>query len=213
VKPEPVIPLDYRGTAPPVATLTTPPGVGLSAEQLQDLADARRRGAKVRRAISVAKFDAWTVAIFAGFTLLGVAFGSWVCAVLGIGMAVVSFVEFKGIERLRRLDPTVAKTLALNQVGLGLLLLTYAAYSMATAGSSLANELKGQPPEVMQMLGGAEGMEKAIIHLIYGLLAMVAIFGQGGTALFYLSRKRYIEEYASQTPQWIMDAMRAGLPM
>ena len=138
MKPEPVIPLDYRGVAPPVAAIAQPPGVGLSAEQMQQLADARKRGAKVRRAISVAKFDAWTVAIFAGFTLLGVLFGSWVCAVLGIGMAIVSFVEFKGIERLKRLDPTVTKTLALNQVGLGLLLLTYAIYSMATAGNGIA---------------------------------------------------------------------------
>ncbi len=160
----------------------------------------------------MAKFDAWTVAIFAAFTLMGVPFGSITCGVLGTGMAIVAFVEFKGIERLKRLDPTVAKVLAMNQVGLGLLLLGYAAYSIATAGSGM-EELKHESPEVAQYMAGFSGMEQSITYLVYGILAMVAIFAQGGTALFYLSRKRYIEEYASQTPQWIMDAMRAGMTM
>ena len=128
----------------------------MSAEQLQELADARRRGAKVRRAISVAKFDAWTVAIFAGFTLMGVPFGSVVCGVLGTGMAIVAFVEFKGIERLRRLDPTVAKTLALNQVGLGLLLLGYAAYSIATAGSGMGGAVNVTTPGTLVLDGASD---------------------------------------------------------
>lgn len=191
------------------------PGVvaqgGLTAEQLQQLADARLRGAKIRRAISVAKFDAWTVAIFAGFTLMGALF-SIVAAILGLGMAAVAFVEFKCIPRLRRLDPTVAKTLALNQVGLGLLLLAYAGYSLATVGNGM-EELKSQGPEVAQFMAGYAGMVDAISYLIYGTLALVAIFGQGGTALFYLSRRKYIESYATQTPQWIIQAQQAGLPM
>jgi hypothetical protein len=56
-------------------------------------------------------------------------------------------------------------------------------------------------------------LSKLITYLIYGTLAMVAIFGQGGTALYYLSRRRYVEDYARQTPQWIIQAQSAGLPM
>jgi hypothetical protein len=52
-----------------------------------------------------------------------------------------------------------------------------------------------------------------ISYLIYGTLALVAIFGQGGTALFYVSRRKYIEEYARQTPAWIVQAQSVGLPM
>ena len=74
-------------------------------------------------------------------------------------------------------------------------------------------ELKSQGPEVAQFMAGYAGMVDAISYLIYGTLALVAIFGQGGTALFYLSRKKYIEAYATQTPQWIIQAQQAGLPM
>ena len=213
MKSEPMIPLSYASAnqppmaQPPIAQVAG----GLTPEQLQQLVDARLRGKKIRRTISVAKFDAWTVAIFAGFTLLSAIF-SWQGAVLGIGMGVVAYVEFKGIDRLRRLDATVIKTLALNQVGLGSLLLLYAIYSVLTSGHSM-DEFKSQGPEVAQFMSGYSGMMDAATYLIYGILALVAIFGQGGTALFYLSRRKYIEEYASQTPQWIIQAQQAGLPM
>lgn len=49
--------------------------------------------------------------------------------------------------------------------------------------------------------------------LIYGTLAAVAIFVQGGTALFYHSRRKYIEAYVNETPAWIVQAQRAGLSM
>ena len=65
------------------------------------------------------------------------------------------------------------------------MLLTYAIYSMATAGNGIAQELKNQPPEVAQMLGTARGWKRQWFTRL-GVLAMVAIFGQGGTALFYL---------------------------
>ena len=85
MKPEPVIPLAYQSPKAP-APVQAVQG-GLTPEQLTELADARRRGTKIRRAISVAKFDAWTIAIFAGFTLMSAIF-SWSGAVLGIGMVV-----------------------------------------------------------------------------------------------------------------------------
>src|SRR3954471_665037 len=125
MRSDPVIPLAYQAPNYPVQG-------GLSPQQLAELVEARKRGTKIRRAVSVAKFDAWTIAIFAGLTMLSAIFSVW-GAILGIGMGIVAFVEFKGVERLRRLDPTVAKTLAINQCCLGGLLLIYAIYSILTA--------------------------------------------------------------------------------
>jgi len=208
MRSDPAIPLAYQAPNDPVQG-------GLSPQQIAELGEARQRGTKIRRAISVAKFDAWTIAIFAGLTFTGTFFGSITAAILGIGMGAVAFVEFKGIDRLRRLDASVAKTLAINQCCLGGLLLLYAIYSVATAGAGM-DELKGQlgsSPEVAGFMTSFDSLSRLITYLIYGSLALVAIFGQGGTALYYLSRKRYIEEYATRTPQWIIQAQRAGLPM
>ena len=166
--------------------------------------------------MAVAKFDAWGVAIFAGLTLLvSLVSFSWSGFAVGAGMGIVAYVEFNGIARLRRLDPTAATMLAYNQLFFGGILFTYALYSLgsiyynpgsfvgAIASSSDAAMLGIDIAKLARLIGWA----------IYGTLAAVAITVQGGTALFYLSRRKYIQDYATRTPQWIIDAQRAGLPM
>lgn len=203
-----------------MSSLPTPvipqPSAGLTPQQLQDVAAARQRAGKLRRAVSVAKFDAWGVAIFGGLTLLGslVSF-SVIGTALGIGMAIVAYVEFKGIERLRQLDPTAANTLGRNQLFFGGLLLLYAIYSLFSIYHDNSPPFGGA---LSSADAAAIGLDVTSITrmagwLVYGTLAFVAITVQGGTALYYFSRRRYIEQYASETPQWIIDAQRAGLPM
>src|SRR3954454_10851234 len=71
----------------------------LSARQLSDLLEAKPRAAKLLRAAGVASFDGWMTAIFAGVTILtGLTNAS--SLLLGSGMAVVAFVEFRGAARL-----------------------------------------------------------------------------------------------------------------
>jgi hypothetical protein len=108
--------------------------------------------------------------------------------------------------------------LAWNQVFFGLVLLAYAAYSLWGVlhhRSELAAQLSGmgQMGELGQLGIDIEKLERLIGLLVYGTLAAVAIFGQGGTALFYLTRRKHIEAYLRETPQWITDAQRAGMPM
>jgi len=186
----------------------------LAPEQLRDLADARKRSKPIRSAITVAKFDGITVALFGGLTFLSVAFGSIWGLILGAGMCTIAYIELQGAQRLRRLDVTAPKTLALNQVCLGLLLLSYAIYSIFTAGASIDATLKEAGPDVTNMFGNdIKSLTQLITFLVYGTLAAVAIFGQGGTALYYLSRRKYIEAYLAQTPPWIIQAQQAGMPM
>jgi hypothetical protein len=187
---------------------------GLSPEQLRELEEARRRGAALRRAVNIARLNGWSIAIFAGLTLLG-AFLSWWGLILGVGMAVVAYIEFKGAARIRRLDPSAARMLALNQLFLGALLLSYAVYSLWNAvhgNGEIAKELS-QYPELQSMGGDFASLERLMGYLIYGTLAAVAVFVQGGTALYYRSRRRHIEAYVQQTPAWIQQALRAGMPM
>jgi hypothetical protein len=186
----------------------------LSPEQFRDLEEARKRSKPIRSAITVAKFDGITVALFGGLTLLSAAFGSIWGLVLGAGMCIIAYIELQGAQRLRRLDVKAPKTLALNQIFLGGLLLSYAIYSIFTAGSIIDATLREAGPDVANMFGNdIKSLAQSIAYLIYGSLAAVAIFGQGGTALFYLSRRKHIEAYLAQTPPWIIQAQQAGMPM
>lgn len=103
--------------------------MSLSPEQLTELAAARARSKKIRRAITVATLDGWATAIFAALTFLGGLF-HWLGFVLGGAMAIVAYVEFTGAHRLRTLDVTAPRALALNQIFLGSVLLLYAIYSL-----------------------------------------------------------------------------------
>src|SRR6185503_12458299 len=77
---------------------------GLTPDQLRQIADARLRSKKIRKGVSVAMFDGWTVGLFGGLTLL---FGMFspVGALLGAGMIAVAYVELRGAKRMRLLDP------------------------------------------------------------------------------------------------------------
>jgi hypothetical protein len=68
-------------------------------------------------------------------------------------------------------------------------------------------------PDMGAMGRDIDQITRTIGLMVYGGLAAVAIFGQGGTALYYWSRRRFVEAYLKETPRWIIDAQRAGLPM
>ena len=208
------VPVGY----PPFAATATPaqPTPGLSPEQAKQIADARLRSKKIRKGVSVAMFDGWTVALFGGLTLLGgmISF-SLVAIALGAGMIAVAYVELRGAKRMRLLDPQSPRMLAWNQVVLGTLLLAYASYSLWTiyTGRTEMQAEIAKYPELTDVVGDMDRLAKLIGLLIYGTLMSVAIFGQGGTALFYLSRKKHIEAYVRETPPWIIEAQRSGLLM
>jgi hypothetical protein len=190
---------------------------GLSPEHFAQLAEARRRSKKIRRAAAVATFDGWATGVFGALTfLVGLIAFSWVGLALGAAMLVVAWVEFRGARQLRQLDPAAANSLAINQLFLGAALLTYAMFSLWTVFHSqtfITQQLANSPELSQAGLGSIESLAKMLGLLIYGTLAAVAIFGQGGTALYYATRRKHVEAYRRETPQWILDAQRAGMPM
>jgi hypothetical protein len=205
------VPVGYPPFAATVAPGATP---GLTPDQLKQIGDARLRSKKIRKGVSVAMFDGWTVGLFGGLTLLFGIF-SPVGLILGAGMIAIAYVELRGAKRMRLLDPQSPRMLAWNQVVLGGLLLAYASYSLwtiYTGRTDMQTEI-AKYPELTDVVGDMDRLSKLIGLLIYGTLMAVAIFGQGGTALFYLSRKKHIEAYLRETPSWIIDAQRSGMLM
>ena len=94
------------------------------------------------------------------------------------------------------------------------MLLIYAIYSLwsITRDSSfISSQLTSQ--DMAQLGVDVQSLARTIGWLIYGTLAAVAIFFQGGLALFYFSRHKHMEKYIADTPAWIVQAQRAGLSM
>src|SRR4051812_829676 len=197
----------------PYATPVARPNV-LSQSQVAELLGARNRAAKLRRAGNVAKFDAWMIAIFATLTALTGIFSASSLLLAG-AMGYVAWREFRGAAQLRKLDPTAAKALATNQLVLAGALIVYSlwqGYASYTSHESLTGSTGGDA-QLTQMLGPIDELMKLLTVSVYGLLIFIAIFVQGGTALYYKSREKYLKAYVTQTPPWILELQRAGVEM
>lgn len=186
----------------------------LSVEHLREMHDARLRAKKVRRCIGVATFDGWSVGVFGALTLL---FGLFTVVgwVLGGGMIAIAYVELKTIDAIKRLEPTSVRRLGWNQLALGALLLTYAAWSLYAAwfGPDPLASTIAAAPETAEMLAPYSSIARLISAAVYICLAGVAIFAQGGTALYYFTREKHIRAYREQTPAWIVEMQQAGAPI
>ena len=197
--------------SPPAPTAVEP--LVLSGAQLLELAAARSACRRVRRAVGVAALSGWTMALFAGLTLiigLSTISATW----MGLAMTITAFVELRARERLRRLDHTAARTLGLNQAVLGFLIVMYAAWNID------AIILASPQPLAFHFTAGDTTFHFApnnavflreFTLLLYCAMAVVAILTQGTTAWYYFSRDKWIREYVSRTPGWILQIQRAGV--
>lgn len=185
----------------------------LSEENLAQLAIARKNHRKISRAVSVARFDGWTLGIFGGLTLLaGITDIS--CLLIGLVLCACAFIELRGAAKLSRLDPTAIPMLTYNQLALATLLFIYAVWNLIGAynGVGIA-ALADQDPQVAQQLGSVEGITRSITVILYAGLIAVAIFGQGGMAYYYFTRRRPLQNYLEQTPPWIRSMQSAGMTL
>jgi hypothetical protein len=167
---------------------------------------------KVKRAVLTAQIDGWSVGVFGGLTAL---FGltDLPSFALGVIMLGVAFFELRTADRLRRLDLAATKTLALNQLVLGGSLMTYAIIRLFTVthGPSEFAEAIAQEPALAQMLGPISDVAQQVLIAVYICLIAVAVFAQGGMALYYFTRGRHVHDYLATTPGWIQDMQRAGV--
>ncbi len=183
----------------------------LSAEHVREMHDARGRAKRIRRCITVATFDGWSVGIFGALTLLFGIFSA-VGWILGGGMCAIAYVELSTLNRLKRLEPAAARRLGWNQLALASLLLAYAGWSLYGTwfGPGPLAATIAAAPETAQMLAPYSSIIRLISVAVYVALAAVAIFAQGGTALYYFTREKYIRAYHAETPGWIVEFQRGG---
>ena len=203
--------------AAPAAAAAKPHAAGgagaspLSAEHLRQMQDARVRAKKIRRCVALANFDGWSVGAFGALTLL---FGVFTLTgwLLGGGMLAVAYVELNTVGSVKRLEPSAARRLGWNQLALAGLLLSYAGWSLYAAwfGPDPLASTIAAAPETAELLAPYSSLARLIRVAVYIALAAVAIFAQGGTALYYFTREKHIRAYREQTPSWIVELQQGG---
>jgi hypothetical protein len=188
---------------------------GATPAHLEQIAAAKRTGGKIRQGVIVARISAWTTLIFAIGTLL-TSLTSLVGLVLGIGMAIVSIVEFKGGTALRCLDRAAPRRLMINQIAFGCMLFLYAAICLWTSRNSpslLARHPELNDPQLREMLAPFQDLERTIYTAVYGAMMVAAIIGPGLAAWFYSTRTKHVDRYLRETPKWIIELQQAGMSL
>jgi hypothetical protein len=197
-------------TAAALATSTNPP---LSESHHRELALAAQRSRPIQSAARVANFNAWTTAILAAlsapFALFSVA-GFVVFA----GLALVAWNEFRGRRRMLEYDPAGASILGWNQLGLLALISLYclwAIYSNLWGSASIDAQMRANPQlgAAFNSLGGMSELIQPIVLAFYGMVIALTVIFQGGNALYYFTRRKYLDTYVRETPAWVIDLQQA----
>jgi hypothetical protein len=188
----------------------------LTAEHRRELSTARDRSRVIRKTARVAAFNGWTSALIAAASA-PFSFSSPIAFVLTIGIALIAFNEFRGRKRVLKFDPTGASILGWNQIIFLGLITAYSLwmlFSTLNDTGSVSDELKGYVDldATLGSSGGFAGLYKQIVIYFYGgVIGLSALF-QGGTAFYYFSRRRAIEDFVAETPAWVRDVQRDTLP-
>lgn len=178
----------------------------LTPEQRQALADAKERAKPLTGANRTATFNIWTIGAFAVLTILFGLF-SLTALVLGVGMAVVTWNEYRGRALLRAFDPAGPRLLGRNQLGLMGLIIVYALWSMYQTTANPDPELA----QMDQILGGdtAGLVAELTVYVYVGVIVLTGLF-QGLLARYYFKRIAMVEAYVRDTPAWVVDMQRAA---
>jgi hypothetical protein len=195
--------------APPLP-LSSP----LSPAHLTQLTTARTNCKKIRRAIAVAAFDGYTIATFAGLTLL-TGLTDPPSILLGLAMSAIAIIELRAGKNLRRLNPQAARTLGFNQLAFAAVLILYAVTRLIAAfhAPSPYQAYKSADPAMATMLNPIEDLSRLVTVGIYIAMIGIACFAQGGLALYYFTRAKHLHRYLAATPAWILTMQRAGVSL
>lgn len=160
---------------------------------------AEKRHRVIKRAARFAAFSAVSTLVLAAFgavfTLID--FTAW-SLIITVGLAVIGAVEFRAHQKLLRAEPAACRTLALNQIAFAALITVYCLWQMIFfSASSMPAELKQLlDPEIMRSL-------PKFVCAFYALVIFLSVAYCGGLALYYYSRRRHVEAFHRETPDWI----------
>jgi len=183
----------------------------LSQENLRELQTARNSLRKVRRAVTTAKFEGYSVAICGVLTSL-MGYGSFGQILGGIVLTVIGVIEIYGASRLGQLDAKAGRILTVNQLTLAALILLYALWNIfgEVMHPADAADLQGLSTSDSQVMGDVTGIAHEVTMIMYaGMIAAAVV--EAGMARYYHSRGVYLVRYLAETPAWIISMQKSGV--
>ncbi|MGD0138398.1 MAG: hypothetical protein ABSD28_05935 [Tepidisphaeraceae bacterium] len=194
-------------------SLPAPQPPQLSPENLRELQAARRSLGKIRRAVSTARFEGYSIAICGALTVL-MNTDSIGYMLVGTVLTAIGIVEIVAAGRLRRLEVGAVRMLAINQLSLAALILLYALWNLHAEIAHPVSDFPDLSPSDAKLLGQMDSSVLGITHeamlLLYGsLIAAAAV--EAGMAWYYHSRAGHLREYLARTPPWIIAMQKAGI--
>ena len=165
----------------------------------------------IRKAAGYARFSGWST-LLAGVVSVLFSLGSFPGMMLGGALAFIGMRELGLSRRIEGFDVRVPLAMALNQVALGLVLIGYAGFKIVTMDSSdgvIAGTLASDPtvaamPELAGTMDQLNQIEYLLNLGVAGILIVVAVVVQGGTALYYLSRRGAVRRIRKHAPEWVL---------
>jgi hypothetical protein len=200
-----------------IATATAQPGrpvvdTPLTAAHRSELTAARDRSKVIRKAARVAGFNGWTTAVIAVFSAMFLVFDrSGVAIMMTVALSIVALNEFRGRNRLLNYDPSAATLLGWNQLGLLAAIIVYCLWMLHGASAEtaeLSQTLKGYSEFGTFDIGEVEGLYRTATTAAYGGAIALSVLFQGGNALYYFTRRRHLDNFLLETPEWVRDVQR-----
>jgi hypothetical protein len=177
----------------------------LSTGQLEEIACAGVKLAKILRAGKVAGVTGWTLVAFGGLSaLLGLLSPEGILtagALLALGWN-----ELRGRALLVDLDPQGARILAWNQL---FIIGFIAVYCLWRLYSGLAHP-NPQLVELEELAGIAPDLVAQVTLFVYGSVIVVTALVQGLLSRFYFGREAQIKSYLEETPPWIVALQKSA---
>ena len=163
---------------------------------------------RILGAAKVATFNAWSLAVFGGLSLMTGLF-SLTGLVVGAGLLAFARHEFRGRALLRKLDTEGPRILVRNQIGLAGGVLAYCAWSSYGAWVNRGDELAALEAALGVSADDVAGLTVAVYAIIFVVTGIVLAF----TARYHSVRGRRLEQYLGETPEWVVDIQRSMSPL
>ena len=149
----------------------------LTPENFRELEAAHRALRKVRRAVSTARFEGFTVAICGGVTALS-GIPNIGIMLVGVVLTAIGVIEIIGGGQLRRLDLRAVRVLTINQLCLATLILLYALWNLHAARDGPSpgpNQRLRRPSFWARWMPSAFDFTHEMMLILYGSLIAAAV--------------------------------------